>query len=75
MSRTQRVGRWLVPLLLVTLSTVAGGTTARAVPGDGASGTYSKGSSANTYNATIKNTGSHNHLYDYIQVPSGFTVT
>lgn len=46
-----------------------------ALPGDGGSATYGPGSGTNKFVASIKNTGTTNHLYDYVKVPSGNTVT
>jgi hypothetical protein len=66
----------LVCVLFVTaLAAVSGRTIAMALPGDGGSGTYAPGSGTNGYSATVKNSGTTNHLYDFVQVPSGNSVT
>ena len=59
---------------LAALATWGAGT-AVAVTGDGGSGSYGPGSGANTYNATVNNTGSTSHRYDYVQAPAGISVT
>ena len=61
-------------LAVIALSIVVR-TTAFAVSGDGGTGTYRPASAANTYIATVKNTGSTDQKFDYIQVPSSNSVT
>jgi hypothetical protein len=62
-------------LFVLTLAVVSGRTSALALPGDGGSGTYAQGLGANSYNATVQNTGTTSQLFDYIQVPEGNGVT
>ena len=66
-------------LLIVLLSAVAvlvTASAARAASGDSVSGqSYNLGSGTNTFTITFKNSGSASQLYDYVQVPSGISVT
>jgi hypothetical protein len=54
---------------------VFGPSAATAAPGDAGIASYSDSSSADTYEATITNSGSTSQRYDYVKVPAGTSVT
>jgi hypothetical protein len=65
----------LLIVLLCAVAVLVSASAARAASGDSVSGQSYNLGSGNSFTITFKNSGSASQLYDYVQVPSGISVT
>jgi hypothetical protein len=65
----------LLVVLLTTVAVLVAASAARAASGDSVSGQSYNLGSGNTFTITFKNSGGYSQRYDYVQVPSGVSVT